>query len=56
MSGTVLEDMVAEAFEKRGYIVFTRRNHCDVLARASQTTLFFMLSTQESLKIHTESL
>jgi len=56
MSGTVLEDMVAEAFEKREYIVFTRRNHCDVLARASQTTLFIMLSTQESLKIHTESL
>jgi len=32
MSGAVLEDRVAEAFKKKGYIVFTRRNHCDVLA------------------------
>jgi len=31
MSGIALEDMVAEAFKKRGYIVFIHRNHCDVL-------------------------
>jgi len=32
MNDAILEDQVAEAFEKRGYIVFKRRNHCDVLA------------------------
>lgn len=32
MSGTELENRVAEAFEKQGYIVFRRKNHCDVLA------------------------
>ena len=32
MSGAELEDRVAEAFEKRGYIVSKRKNHCDVLA------------------------
>lgn len=32
MSGTELEDKVAEAFERKGYVVFVRRNHCDVLA------------------------
>ena len=32
MSGTLLDDVVAEAFEQREYIVLARRNHCDVLA------------------------
>ena len=32
MSGTELKDRRSEAFEKRGYIVSRRKNHCDVLA------------------------
>lgn len=32
MSGAELGNLVAEAFDKRGYIVFKRKNNCDVLA------------------------
>ena len=43
MSGTFLEDMVAEAFKKKGYIVFTRRNHCDILAVKPDMSLAYLV-------------
>lgn len=43
MSGTVLEDRVAEAFKKQGYIVFKRRNHCDVLAVKPDMALAYLV-------------
>jgi len=39
----VLEYMVAEAFKKRGYIVFTRRNRCDVLAVMPDMSLAYLV-------------
>jgi len=47
MSGTVLEDAVADAFRKRGYIVFTRRNHCDVLAVKPDMTLAYLVECKD---------
>jgi len=47
MSGTVLEDMVAEAFKKRGYIVFTRSNHCDVLAVKPDMSLAYLVECKD---------
>lgn len=47
MSGTVLEDTVAETFNKKGYIVFTRRNHCDVLAVKSDMTLAYLVECKD---------
>jgi len=47
MSGVVLEDMVAEAFKKKGYIVFTRRNHCDVLAVKSDMSLAYLVECKD---------
>ncbi|MGP3667046.1 MAG: restriction endonuclease [Candidatus Bathyarchaeota archaeon] len=32
MSGSELEERVAEAFRRRGYIVWLRKNKCDILA------------------------
>jgi len=47
MSGAVLEDLVAEAFKKRNYIVFTRRNHCDVLAIKSDMSLAYLVECKD---------
>jgi hypothetical protein len=47
MSGTVLEDAVADAFRKRGYIVFTRRNRCDVLAVKPDMTLAYLVECKD---------
>ncbi|MEM2914428.1 MAG: restriction endonuclease [Candidatus Bathyarchaeia archaeon] len=47
MSGTLLEDAVAEAFKRRGYIVFTRRNHCDVLAVKSDMSLAYLVECKD---------
>lgn len=47
VSGAVLEDAVAEAFKKRGYIVFTRRNHCDVLAVKSDMSLAYLVECKD---------
>jgi len=47
MSGTVLEDQIAETFEKRGYIVFKRRNHCDVLAVKPNMTLAYLVECKD---------
>jgi hypothetical protein len=47
MSGVVLEDMVAEAFKKKGYIVFTRSNHCDVLAVKPDMSLAYLVECKD---------
>jgi len=47
MSGAVLEDMVAEAFKKKGYIVFTRRNYCDVLAVKPDMSLAYLVECKD---------
>jgi len=47
LSGTLLEDQVAEAFKKRGYIVFTRRNHCDVLAVKPDMALAYLVECKD---------
>ncbi len=47
MSGTVLEDQTAEAFEKRGYIVFKRRNHCDVVAVKPNMALAYLVECKD---------
>ncbi len=52
MSGTILEDMVAEAFKKKGYIVFTRKNHCDVLAVKSDMTLAYLVECKDYALSH----
>lgn len=43
MSGAELEDRVAEAFRKAGYIVFVRKNHCDVLAVNLKSELAYLV-------------
>jgi len=47
LSGKLLEDDVAEAFKKRGYIVFTRRNHCDVLAIKPDMALAYLVECKD---------
>jgi len=47
MSGTLLEDKIAEAFEKRGYIVFKRRNYCDVVAVKPNMTLAYLMECKD---------
>jgi len=47
MSGSVLEDMIGEAFKRKGYIVFTRRNHCDVLAIKSDMSLAYLVECKD---------
>ncbi|MGC9346250.1 MAG: restriction endonuclease [Candidatus Bathyarchaeales archaeon] len=47
MSGTALEDTVAEAFKKTGYIVFTRSNHCDVLAVKPDMSLAYLVECKD---------
>jgi hypothetical protein len=47
LSGAVLEDQVAEAFEKQGYIVFKRKNHCDVLAVKPDMALAYLVECKD---------
>jgi len=47
MSGTELEDRIAEAFEKRGYIVFRRKNHCDVLAVKPNMAVAYLVECKD---------
>jgi len=47
MAGVVLEDQVADAFRKKGYIVFTRRNHCDVLAVKPDMALAYLVECKD---------
>ena len=47
MSGTILEDKVADAFRKKGYIVFTRQNHCDVLAVKPDMSLAYLVECKD---------
>lgn len=47
MSGVFLEDAVAEAFRKRGFIVFTRRNHCDILAVKPDMSLAYLVECKD---------
>lgn len=47
MSGTMLEDTVSEAFRKKGFIVFTRQNHCDVLAVKPDMTLAYLVECKD---------
>ena len=47
MSGTLLEDTVAEAFRKRGYIVFIRQNHCDILAVRPDMFLAYLVECKD---------
>lgn len=47
MSGVELEDMIAEAFEKQGYIVFKRKNHCDVLAVKPDMALAYLVECKD---------
>lgn len=47
MSGKLLEDLVAEAFKKRSYIVFIRRNHCDVLAVKPDMALAYLVECKD---------
>jgi len=47
VSGTLLEDKVAEAFRKKGYIVFIRQNHCDVLAVRPDMSLAYLVECKD---------
>jgi len=47
MSGTELEDRIAEAFGKRGYIVFKRKNHCDVLAVKPNMAVAYLVECKD---------
>lgn len=47
VSGTLLEDAVAKAFKKKGYIVFVRRNHCDVLAVKPSMSLAYLVECKD---------
>jgi hypothetical protein len=47
MSGTLLEDIIGDAFERRKYIVFRRKNHCDVLAVKPDMTLAYLVECKD---------
>ena len=47
MSGAELEDRVVEAFEKLGYIVFKRKNHCDVLAVKPNVAVAYLVECKD---------
>lgn len=47
MSGAELEDRVAEVFRKAGYIVFVRKNHCDVLAVNPKSELAYLIECKD---------
>jgi hypothetical protein len=47
MSGTILEDMISEVFRRKGFIVFTRQNHCDVLAVKPDMSLAYLVECKD---------
>jgi hypothetical protein len=47
MGGAELEDAVANAFRRKGYIVFVRRNHCDVLAVKPDMSLAYLVECKD---------
>jgi hypothetical protein len=47
MSGVELENQVAEVFDKQGYIVFKRTNHCDVLAVKPDLGLAYLVECKD---------
>lgn len=47
MSGTLLEDTVGDAFQKSRYIVFRRKNHCDVLAVKPDMTIAYLVECKD---------
>jgi hypothetical protein len=47
LSGTLLEDAVAGAFKSGRYIVFTRTNHCDVLAVKPDVSLAYLVECKD---------
>lgn len=42
-----LEDKVAEAFRRKGFIVFVRKNHCDILAVDAQSELAYLVECKD---------
>ncbi|MEM0235549.1 hypothetical protein [Thermofilum sp.] len=47
MGGTELEDRVADAFRKAGFIVFVRKNRCDVLAVNLKAELAYLIECKD---------
>jgi len=43
----MLEDKIAETFEEQGYIVFLRKNHCDVLAVMPRAALAYLVECKD---------
>lgn len=43
----MLEDIVSRAFRKKGFIVFTRQNHCDVLAVKPDMSLAYLVECKD---------
>lgn len=43
----MLEDTVSEAFRKKGFIVFTRQNRCDVLAVKPDMSLAYLVECKD---------
>ena len=42
-----MEDKVAGAFDEQGYIVFLRKNHCDVLAVMPRAALAYLVECKD---------
>jgi len=47
VSGKLLEDLVAEAFRKLGYIVFIRKNRVDILAVKPDMGLAYLVECKD---------
>lgn len=47
VSGALLEDTIAQAFEDKGYIIFVRKNHCDVLAVKPDMSLAYLVECKD---------
>lgn len=47
MGGVELENRVAEMFRRAGYIVFVRRNRCDVLAVNPQAEIAYLVECKD---------
>jgi len=47
LSGSELEDFIGEAFRKAGYVVFVRRNHCDVLAVSLKSEIAYLVECKD---------
>jgi len=47
ISGTELEDCIAQAFREKGYIIFVRKHHCDVLAVNPDMSLAYLVECKD---------